>query len=68
MTLTDVFSKNGKELDKQLVLKDEEGNIYNGEAFTLAYEGEANIHSGIYNSGKYERGHKILQCCNSNIW
>ena len=41
VTLTDVFSKNGKEMDKQLVLKDAEGNVYNGEAFTLAYEGVA---------------------------
>ncbi len=28
VTLTDVFSKNGKEMDDQLVLKDQAGNVY----------------------------------------
>ncbi len=41
MTLADVFSENGTPLDEQLVLKDQAGNVYNGEAFTLAYEGVA---------------------------
>ena len=41
VTLSDVFSKDGVKLDEQLVLKDAEGKIYKGEAFTLAYEGVA---------------------------
>ena len=41
VTLADVFSENGTPLDEQLVLKNQAGNVYNGEAFTLAYEGVA---------------------------
>ncbi len=39
VTLADVFSKNDKEMDKQLVIYDEKGNVYDGEAFDLAYKG-----------------------------
>ena len=39
VTLADVFSKNDKEMDKQLVIYDQKGNVYNGGVFDLAYKG-----------------------------
>ena len=47
VTLSDVFSKDGVKLDEQLVLKDAEGKIYKGEAFTLAYEGVRHLQRNL---------------------
>ncbi len=51
-----------------LLLKDEEGNVYKGEAFTLAYEDDAKFTAEFTIPENYESGYEILQRSDSKSW